>query len=179
MYKPPLKVARPSVPDMNAGSTIALTHSFLKFDSKSRILEMNAVDPVDDRGKPGERRFAFVVHREPFIKRLFFIAAALYNFVWMGVVLCCPETVLPKPPPFLPILAVLIGIVGLAFCWAALKPRRWLIGLTICAKGLGPVQFVSAVLLGYLAWSQWWMPVVNDLVWLPPLIAIWLREART
>lgn len=102
--------------------------------------------------------------------------AALYNFAWREILLFWPDKVLLKAPPLSGIVALLVALVGTAFVACALKPRRWLIGLTLFAKALGPVQFVAAAALGYLAWSQWWMPIINDLIWLPPLIAIWRRE---
>jgi hypothetical protein len=110
--------------------------------------------------------------------RLLLTAAAFYNFAWVAFLLAWPEQVLLKRLPVLAPMIALIGGVGLVFAACACRRRRWLLGLGILAKLGGPPSFVAAALLGYLAWSQWWLPVINDLIWLPPLIAIWRREAR-
>jgi len=102
--------------------------------------------------------------------------AALYNAAWVVLLLLRPELVLLKTPPLFEALIAGIGLVGVAFAVCAVKPRRSLLGLTILAKLGGVASFAIAVNLGYLAWSQWWMPVVNDLVWLPLLVRIWNQE---
>jgi hypothetical protein len=111
-------------------------------------------------------------------ERLLFIAAAFYNLAWVAFLLVWPEKILPRMPPLLTPMIAMIGLVGLAFAVCAFRRRRWLVGLGILAKLGGPPSFVVAALLGYLAWSQWWLTVINDVIWLPPLIAVWRREAR-
>jgi uncharacterized membrane protein len=102
--------------------------------------------------------------------------AAVYNAAWVVLLLLRPEKVLLKTPPLFGALIAGVGLVGVAFAVCAVKPRRPLLGLTILAKLGGVASFAVAVSLGYLAWSQWWMPVVNDLVWLPVLVHIWNQE---
>ena len=107
--------------------------------------------------------------------RAFFIVAALYDFAWVAILLVIPGKIMLKMPPTMVPMIVLIALVGVACVVCAVKVRRWLVALVILGKIGGPVNFVAAVMLGYLAWSQWWMPVVNDLIWLPMLIAVWRK----
>jgi hypothetical protein len=105
--------------------------------------------------------------------------AALYNFAWVGILLAWPERIVLKPPPLFGLLIALIGLVGGVFAVCAVKPRRDLLGIAILAKLGGPPCFLAGVALGYLAWRQWWMPVFNDLIWLPPLFRIWKQTVRS
>jgi len=111
--------------------------------------------------------------------RLILSAAAVYNAAWVVLLLLWPGKILLKTPPFFGVLIAGIGLVGAAFAVCALTPRRSLLALAIVAKIGGAASFVVAVGLGYLGWNQWWVPVLNDLVWLPPLIRLWKETARS
>jgi len=106
-------------------------------------------------------------------------AAAVYNAAWVVLLLFWPGKILLKSPPLFGVLIAGIGLVGVAFAVCAVKPRRSLLALTILAKIGGAASFFFAVGLGYLGWSQWWVPVFNDLVWLPPLIRLWKQTRRS
>ncbi len=107
--------------------------------------------------------------------RLFFVVAGLYDAVWFLLMLLAPERVMvAMPPSMVPTLVLLAGVALLCFA-NAIRVRRPLVLLCMLAKISGPVLFVVAVQRGYLAGSQWWMPVVNDVIWIPPLVAILRR----
>jgi hypothetical protein len=109
----------------------------------------------------------------------FLALAALYNFAWVVLLLFWPGKFLLKTPPMFDLLIAGIGLVGVAFAVCAVKPRRSLLALTIVAKIGGAASFAFAVGPGYLGWNQWWVPVFNDLVWLPPLIRLWKQTGRS
>ena len=111
--------------------------------------------------------------------RMILSAAAVYNAAWVVLLLFWPEKILLKTPPLFGALIAGIGLVGAACAVCAGTPRRSLLGLTIVAKIGGVASFGVAVGLGYLGWRQWWVPVFNDLVWLPPLIRLWKETGRS
>lgn len=111
--------------------------------------------------------------------RMILSAAALYNAAWVVILLFWPGTILLKSPPLFGVLIAGIGLVGVAFAVCTLNPRRSLLALGIVAKIGGASSFAVAVGLGYLRWSQWWLPVFNDLLWLPPLIWLWKHTVKS
>lgn len=114
------------------------------------------------------------------ITRLFFIAAATHNLFWMVLLLGWPMQIMVALPPrwlFAPLIGI-IGVIGGACAVCAIKPRKQLIAATLFAKACGPLAFVVSAWLGYLAWRQWWLPIVTDVIWLWPLWLIWRKEAR-
>ena len=112
--------------------------------------------------------------------RLFFIAAAAHNFFWMVLLLGWPTRIMIALPPawVLGSMIFTIGIVGGMCLVCAIKPRRRMIELTLLAKLCGLPAFVLGATLGYLAWRQWWLPMVTDVIWLWPLWLIWRKETR-
>jgi len=111
--------------------------------------------------------------------RIILSAAAVYNVAWVVLLLFWPVKILLKSPPLSGVLIAGIGFVGAAFAVCAVKPRRSLLALTILAKIGGAASFPLAVGLGYLGWRHWWVPVFNDLMWLPPLLHLWKQTARS
>jgi len=110
--------------------------------------------------------------------RMILGSAAAYNAAWVVLLLFWPGAILLKSPPFLGVLIAGIGLVGAAFAVCAGTPRRSLLTLGIAAKIGGAASFAFAVGLGYLGWGQWWIPVLNDLMWLPPLVRLWKQTGR-
>lgn len=105
--------------------------------------------------------------------------AALYNAAWVVLLLGWPGLILLKRPPLFELHIAAIGLVGALFAVCAAKPRRRLLGLAMAVKLGGAASFPFAVVLGYLTWSQWWLPVVNDLLWLPPLVQLWKKAGSS
>jgi hypothetical protein len=110
--------------------------------------------------------------------RLLFVAAAVYNFTWVVILSVWPEKIMMKMPPLMALMIVFIGLIGVAFVLCAVKPLRGLITFTILAKIAGVLSFFGSVQMSYLSWDQWWMPLFNDLIWLPPLIAVRHKAKR-
>ena len=107
------------------------------------------------------------------MKRAFLWTAALYNAAWMVFFLVAPERAFRRQTPGLAVMALLVGALGLCFAVNAVRVRRPLLALCIAAKLCGPPVFVVMAFLGYFDWSQAWLPVVNDLIWLPGLVRIY------
>lgn len=109
-------------------------------------------------------------------ERPFLVGAALYNGAWMIVLLAAPERVFVRLPPFEPLFAALVGLVGVGFAVQAVRPSPTLLTVLLLAKVLGPAVFVAAVLLGYLTPASWPLTLANDVLWLPPLFVLWQRR---
>jgi hypothetical protein len=107
------------------------------------------------------------------MRRAFLWSAALYNAAWMVFFLVAPERVFRRQPPGLGLLAVMVGALGVCFAVNAVRVRKPLLAVCIVAKLCGPLVFVAMVLLGCFEWSQAWLPLVNDLIWIPGLVGIY------
>lgn len=106
------------------------------------------------------------------MRRAFLWAAAFSNAAWAVFFLVAPERVFRKQPPGLAVMALLVGALGVCFAVNAVHVRKPLLALCIAAKLCGPAVFVVMAFPGYFDWSQAWLPLVNDLIWLPGLFGI-------
>jgi hypothetical protein len=109
--------------------------------------------------------------------RAFFLLAAAWDLAWAALLLWRPELILRRMPPSLAPMIAVILFVAAACVVNAIRVRRWLVLLTLIAKLTGPPSFVVAASQGYLSWDQWWLPVVNDIAWMPGFFVIWKRAA--
>ncbi len=111
-------------------------------------------------------------------ERWFLAGAALFNAAWAVGIAVAPERVFAVVPPLPGVLAMLVAAEGLCFAVCALRRIPWLLALSIAGKALGLPLFLGAVHLGYLSASSWGLTVVNDLLWIPPLLAVWRSRRR-
>jgi hypothetical protein len=107
------------------------------------------------------------------MRRAFLATAALYNAAWTVFLLVAPERLFLAQPPGIPIMAAFVGALGVCFAVCAVRVRKPLLALGIAAKLSSPAVFVAMALLGWFSWSQAWLPVVNDLIWIPGLVWIY------
>jgi hypothetical protein len=112
-------------------------------------------------------------------QRPFLILAAAFNAAWVVLLVAAPEQVFATVPPFSRVFAALVGAEGLCFALCAVRSVPWLLATSIAGKALGPFVFAAGVSLGYLRLAQWPLTIVNDVVWIPPLLAIWRRRATS
>lgn len=110
------------------------------------------------------------------MRRAFLATAAVYNLAWMVFLFVAPERVFVVRPPAVGVLALLVGALGVCFAICSVRVRKPLLAIGILAKCSSPLVFAAMALLGYFAWSQAWLPVVNDLIWLPALVGIYRRS---
>lgn len=111
-------------------------------------------------------------------ERWFLAGAALFNAAWAVLIATAPERVFAVVPPFSGVLAALVAAEGLCFAICAVRRIRWVLALSIAGKALGTPLFLVAVNMGYLTASSWGLTLVNDLVWIPPLVAVWRSGRR-
>ena len=105
-------------------------------------------------------------------QRWFLAGGAAYNAAWVVALLVRPETVFARVPPLLPLLVTGVALEGLGLLVAALRFLRPLLALVLLGKLLGPFVFVAFALAGWFEPSSWWLSLVNDVAWIPPLVAI-------
>lgn len=119
--------------------------------------------------------------------RVWFLAAAVYNLVWGGLVSLfplAPFRLLGMAPPNYPALFACIGMMVLAYApgyyllWR--DPVRYaaFAWIGLLGKTLGPLGFLISAVRGDLPWGFGWILVTNDLIWWPAFWAFALRYAR-
>jgi hypothetical protein len=117
--------------------------------------------------------------------RVWFYAAAIYNFAWGSLVILFPRSLFDllriQPPNYLPLWQV-VGMFVLVYApgyfWAGRFPDRFphMILIGLLGKIAGPVGFVYAALTGQLPLIFGLTILTNDLVWWPAF-ALYLRDA--
>ena len=111
-------------------------------------------------------------------QRWFLAGGAAYNAGWVVALLARPEAVFAQVPPLLPLLVAGVALEGLGMLVSALRFVPWLLALVLLGKLLGPFVFLAFALLGWFAPSSWWLSLVNDVAWIPPLVAILRGKER-
>jgi hypothetical protein len=110
-------------------------------------------------------------------QRWFLIGATAYNAAWVALLLAAPERVLARVPSHPSLLAFLVAAEGVCLGTCGVHRVAWLLGLALAGKALGPPTLFLAVRLGMLRSSRWWLTLVNDVVWIPPLA--WILAGGT
>lgn len=117
--------------------------------------------------------------------RIWFYAAAIYNFVWGAINILFPNLLFdllkitrPDPVAFWQLAGMFVLVYAPAYYWAARFPERHahLIVIGLLGKILGPIGFVWSVLTNQLPLAFGWTIVTNDLIWWLPF-ALYLHEA--
>lgn len=114
-------------------------------------------------------------------------AAGVYNLVWGGVTIACPNllfdltgTVRPNYPEIWQCVGMIVGVYGLGYLIAAENARRhWPIVLVgLLGKVLGPIGFAKALADGTFPPAFGLTILTNDLLWWVPFGLILLDAAR-
>lgn len=116
--------------------------------------------------------------------KLWFYAAALYNFVWGTVNILFPtllwDTLGLDQPSYLPlwqVVGMFVLVYAPAYYWAGRHPDKYghfiLIGLL--GKLFGPIGFVYSALTGQFPLLFGVTIITNDLIWWIPF-SLYLRE---
>ena len=105
-------------------------------------------------------------------QRWFLLGGSVYNAAWVAALLAAPASVLASVPPYLELLVAGVALEGLGMLVGAVRYVRWILALVLLGKVLGPLVFVALVHLGAFHASSWWLSLVNDVLWIPPLLAI-------
>lgn len=114
-------------------------------------------------------------------------AAGAYNLGWGLFVLLFPKAPFAwagmQPlnyPAIVQCLAMVIGVYGVGYLFAARDPaRHWLIVLVgLLGKIFGPIGFVWSAATGEFPWIAGLMILANDVVWWLPFTAILLYAAK-
>jgi peroxiredoxin len=109
------------------------------------------------------------------------LIAAFYNLAWGLMLVASPVglfqasgMIVPNAPDFLRVLGLLIGVLGLGYGMAALKPiQYWPIVLMGLLSKLGAAALTGwGIVAGRLPKSMWWAVLANDLIWVAPFGAI-------
>lgn len=119
-------------------------------------------------------------HPTPAWMRITLRLAAVYNAGYALVLALFPQQIFqwlhmpPTPSVMVRCIGMLVGVYAIGYWVAASHPLRWwpLVLVGIVGKSLGPIGFLICVYTGELPWHAGWMNVTNDLIWLPPFIAI-------
>lgn len=105
-------------------------------------------------------------------QRWFLLGGAAYNAAWVAALLAAPVSVLARVPPYLELLVAGVALEGLGMLVGAVRYVRPILTLVLLGKIVGPLVFVALVHLGAFHASSWWLSLVNDMLWVPPLLAI-------
>lgn len=107
--------------------------------------------------------------------------AAVYNLIWGGVVIFCPNLVfdllsMPRPnyPEIWQCVGMIIGVYGIGYWIAAGDPiQHWPIVLVgFLGKIFGPLGFAMALLKKTLPLKFGLLLVTNDFIWWIPFFFI-------
>lgn len=107
--------------------------------------------------------------------------AAVYNVVWGVTTVVLPNLIfewVEMPPPNYPwlwqCLGMVIGVYGVGYALAAMRPyRHWPIVLVgLMGKVFGPIGFAWAISQKAIAEKFGWLILTNDLIWLIPFALI-------
>jgi hypothetical protein len=119
--------------------------------------------------------------------RPWFLAAALYNAAWGGLVVLAPAAVLDlvgmpgaATLPFWQVVGMMVLVFAPGYWWASRDPwaHRHLVLIGAIGKVLGVAGFIVAATSGLLPWSFGLIVLFNDLVWLPVFGAFVFTVAR-
>jgi hypothetical protein len=119
--------------------------------------------------------------------RRWFLAAALYNAAWGGLVVLAPAAVLDMVGmpglatlPFWQVVGMMVLVFAPGYWWASRDPwaHRHLVLIGAIGKVLGVVGFIVAATGGLLPWSFGLIVLFNDLIWLPVFGAFVFTTAR-
>jgi hypothetical protein len=117
--------------------------------------------------------------------RSWFLAAAIYNFLWGILNIVFPrlffELLKIEPPSYLPIWQVVgmfVLVYSPAYWWAARHPEQHphLIVIGLLGKLFGPIGFLYSFLTGQLPLVFGWTILTNDLIWWPAFF-LYLKDS--
>jgi hypothetical protein len=125
--------------------------------------------------------------RDPFrVYRLWFYAAAVYNFVWGTAMVLLPNALfdlLGMPAPNYPgiwqSVGMMVLVYALGYWMIARDPKRYaaLVWIGLIGKTFGPIGFLFTALQGGLPWVFGLTILTNDLIWWPAFWSFALRHA--
>ncbi len=119
--------------------------------------------------------------------RVLFLAAAVMNLgiaVVGGIFpLAFFSALATEPPDFpvaWPLLAVVIGLFGGLYAYAACRPERADVAIAVglASKVVGPIGWMVAVATGHMQVSLFGFVLIGDLIWWFPLLSYLLRDSR-
>lgn len=131
-------------------------------------------------GRPPERRPGDGPAASTWM-RWFLRAAGTYSLLWALVALGDPirfctwgGVAYPGRPELPQALGMLIGVLGIGSWLASFDPMtHWIpVALVLMSKTLAGLGGLGALSTGAMPSSAWWVPVVNDLFWVPGLALI-------
>ncbi len=111
------------------------------------------------------------------------MAAAIYNFVWGGLVVLFPFLLfdalgLERPiyPQIWQCVGMIVGVYGVGYWIASRDPIHWwpLVLVGLLGKIFGPIGFVWAIAFEGFPAAFGWTILTNDLIWWVPFTAILL-----
>lgn len=113
-------------------------------------------------------------------------AAGVYNFGFCLLLTLYPSAVfqwlgMPTTPDLIiRTIGMMVGVYALAYWIAASDPMKYwpLVAVGIVGKMLGPIGFFHSVYTGILPWKAGTMILMNDLIWLPGFVLIFLYAIR-
>jgi small multidrug resistance pump len=112
--------------------------------------------------------------------RLWFYAAAIYNFLWGTWVVLFPLSffralgmVEPNYPGIWQSVGMIVQVYAIGYWLVARDPKRYaaLVWVGLVGKTFGPIGFLFAAIKGELPWRFGLTILTNDLIWWP---AFWM-----
>lgn len=116
-----------------------------------------------------------------------FMAAAIYNFIWGTAVVLAPDVIFramriaqPNYPSLFQAIGMMVMVYSLGYWLIAKDPERYaaFVWVGLLGKVFGPVGFLFAVSRGELPWSFGVTILTNDLIWWPVFFSFAWHYAR-
>lgn len=115
--------------------------------------------------------------RDPYRSfRIWFYAAAAYNFIWGTAVILFPEypfrlygMAQPVYPAIWQSVGMMVQVYALGYYLLARDPERYaaLIWIGLLGKTFGPIGFLVSAINGKLPWVFGFTCLTNDVIWWP------------
>ncbi len=139
--------------------------------------------PASPRQSGGTNWVTFMARNAHWM-RIVLLVAAGYNILWGTVVVWLPKVTLDQvgldnsATMLWQCIGMMVGVYGIGYAIAAWDPlRHWPITLVgLLGKTLGPIGYITGVIMGELPRRIGWTILTNDLIWWVPFAMI-LRRA--
>lgn len=119
--------------------------------------------------------------------RAWFLAAAVYNFVWGTTVIFFPNALfaafgmeLPNYPSLFQAIGMMVQVYGIGYWFLWRDPERYaaFVWIGLLGKLFGTIGFLYSAIRGELPWAFGVTIVANDVIWLPAFAGFAWRYAR-